>query len=179
MTGRTERCHNRYQTTISGQANKTAFRTDRRVTEKKNAGKKRDQANLDARDSHQKVHHSSSAYHSRIHHSHNSWDRRKIILFISLSLFLLSGGIGVCSVVMASGGSFVVEANQPLSDVKYKVVEIEYGDSLWSIAKDNMTPGFSDIYEYIDEIKRCNQLNSDHITSGGYLMIPYYEDLSL
>lgn len=67
-----------------------------------------------------------------------------------------------------------VSAKDSLSDVKYKVVEIHSGDSLWSVANDNMNPGFSDIYEYIHEIKKCNNLNTDQITSGCYLMIPYY-----
>lgn len=72
-------------------------------------------------------------------------------------------------------GSSVVEANQNLGEVQYKVVEIHQGDSLWSIARENMTPGYSNIYQYMDEIKECNQLGTNDITSGAYLMIPYYE----
>lgn len=69
----------------------------------------------------------------------------------------------------------IVYAEEHLSDIQYKVIEIEYGDTLWNIAKENMSPGYSDINEYIDEIKECNQLSSDRINSGNYLMIPYYE----
>ena len=67
-----------------------------------------------------------------------------------------------------------VNANQHLSEIQYKVVQIQQGDSLWTIAKNNMNPGFSDIRQYIREIKSCNQLEDDSITAGKYLMIPYY-----
>ena len=41
---------------------------------------------------------------------------------------------------MVPSGAPVVEANQQLGDIQYKVIEIEKGDSLWSIAKANMNP---------------------------------------
>lgn len=71
--------------------------------------------------------------------------------------------------------SFIVEANQQYGDLKYKVIEIQKGDSLWSIAQANASGEFSDIAVYVQEIKRCNQLNSNQIISGNYLMIPYYD----
>ena len=100
-----------------------------------------------------------------------------VIMFAVIFVFVLFAGLGPVSGILHSG-STVVEANHQLSEMKYKVVQIEEGDSLWSIAEDNMDPGFSDIHDYIYEVKRCNQLDSDNIISGNYLMIPYYEDLT-
>ncbi len=97
-----------------------------------------------------------------------------LLLFFIISVLLLLAGVGFFSGMMPSGAS-VVEANQQTRDVQYKVIEIQKGDSLWSIAEDYMNPGFDDIYDYIRELKRCNQLDSDRITAGNYLMIPYYE----
>ena len=68
-----------------------------------------------------------------------------------------------------------VRAGIPLSEVQYKVVEINYGDTLWSIAKNNMNPGYTSIKDYISDIKECNQMSSDKLNTGGYLKIPYYE----
>ena len=68
-----------------------------------------------------------------------------------------------------------VRSRIPLSEVQYKVVEINYGDTLWSIAKNNMNPGYTSIKDYISDIKECNQMSSDQLNTGGYLMIPYYE----
>ena len=101
-------------------------------------------------------------------------DRKKLLLLAVISAMLLMTGICIFSGTSLAGSS-VVEANQQLGEVQYKVIEIESGDSLWDIAEENMNPGFDSIFDYIREIKRCNQLQSDRITSGSYLMIPYYE----
>ena len=73
-----------------------------------------------------------------------------------------------------------MKAQEPISDIQYKVVEVKDGDSLWSIAKENMSAkedysGFTDIYQYIHEIKKCNNMKSDQVNAGCYLMIPYYD----
>ena len=110
------------------------------------------------------------------HQSNTFLTKRKIVILVIAFILVLLAGFGPLSGIFQSGSSFV-EANHQLTDMKYKVIQIEEGDSLWSIAKENIDPGFSDIYEYIREIRRCNQLDSDRITSGNYLMIPYYEDM--
>ena len=76
-------------------------------------------------------------------------------------------------------GTAIVQADQNLGDIQYKVVEIQTGDSLWTIAKENMGPGYSDVYDYIREIKACNQLKTNNITAGSYLVIPFYETEAL
>ena len=101
-------------------------------------------------------------------------DMKRLIFLIFISAVLLFCGVGFFSGILPSGAS-VVEANQQLGDIQYKIIEIQTGDSLWSIAEENMNPGFDDIYDYIHEVKRCNQLCTDEITAGNYLMIPYYE----
>lgn len=94
-------------------------------------------------------------------------------------LMLAAGGIFIvlCMIffLVLHTSRTVVNADENLSEIQYREVEIQSGDSLWSIAKENMNPGFSDIYEYIHEIKTCNNLASDKITSGCYLVVPYYE----
>ena len=103
--------------------------------------------------------------------------KNKAIIMAVIFVLVMLVGFGPLSRFFQPGSS-VVEANHQLSDMKYKIVQIEEGDSLWTIAQDNMDPGFSDINEYIREVKRCNQMDSDTITAGNYLMVPYYEDLS-
>ena len=82
---------------------------------------------------------------------------KRLIFLIFISAVLLFCGVGFFSGILPSGAS-VVEANQQLGDIQYKIIEIQTGDSLWSIAEENMNPGFDDIYDYIHEVKRCNQL---------------------
>ena len=99
---------------------------------------------------------------------------RKMILFVSC---IIAFTLMFSLILMRNSSSSVVYAEEHLSEIQYKLVEIEYGDSLWSIAEDNITPGFEDIKEYIQAIKECNQLTSDQINYGNYLLVPYYEVL--
>ena len=92
-----------------------------------------------------------------------------IILLISLFIMF----IFLCF------GNRIVTAKEPVSEIQYKVIEVAEGDSLWSIARENLEEksndyGFTDIYQYIHEIKKCNNMKSNQINTGCYLMVPYY-----
>lgn len=52
-------------------------------------------------------------------------------------------------------------------------VEIQQGDSLWSIADEYFTDDWKDMNTYIEEIKEFNGLESSRIQAGNYLSIPY------
>lgn len=54
-------------------------------------------------------------------------------------------------------------------------VEVQKGDSLWSIASDYYKKGYSDINDYIKEIKATNGLSDDDIHAGNFIVVPYYE----
>lgn len=56
----------------------------------------------------------------------------------------------------------------------YTSIQIEPGYSLWSIAEENYTRHFSSKKAYIREIKQINGLKNENLTSGQYLIIPYY-----
>ena len=99
---------------------------------------------------------------------------RRGFLAAAAVLLLLILACGPASTVFF-GNRTNAQAEEALSEVQYKIIEIKKGDSLWSIARDNMNPGYKDIYNYIQDIKECNQLDQESITAGNYLMIPYYE----
>ncbi len=98
---------------------------------------------------------------------------------LAVSFCLMIFGISLCSVFMIPSKTAVVEANQPYGELRYKVIEIKSGDTLWEIAGENMSAGFEDIYALISEIRRCNQLKSCNITAGHYLMIPFYDQADI
>lgn len=101
--------------------------------------------------------------------------REKRPFFITGAVLIISL-LSVCFFLYF--GDRVVKAQESANDIQYKVVEIKNGDSLWSIAKENMDntndSGFINIYQYIYEIKRCNNMKSNQINAGCYLMVPYY-----
>lgn len=57
----------------------------------------------------------------------------------------------------------------------YKSIAISKEDTLWSIAQEYMdTDHYESVEDYIKEVKQTNHLNSDVITYGTYLIVPYY-----
>lgn len=58
-------------------------------------------------------------------------------------------------------------------------IQIQKGDTLWSIASRHMSDEYEDLNEYIAEIMMSNGLSSDKIHAGSYLIVPYYADSSL
>ena len=55
-----------------------------------------------------------------------------------------------------------------------KTVLVCEGDSLWNIAQDNYTELDGSLQEYMAEIRATNQMTSDAVRVGSYLVIPYY-----
>jgi len=56
----------------------------------------------------------------------------------------------------------------------YSSIQIEKGDSLWSIAETYTNTYDVSINDYIEEVKQINHLESDDIHSGQYIIIPCY-----
>lgn len=76
-------------------------------------------------------------------------------------------------------GHLLAEATNPalVKSTFYKYytsIQIENGDSLWSIAKIYAEPEYISREDYIKEIKLINSMTSDTIHSGQYLTIFYY-----
>ncbi len=58
----------------------------------------------------------------------------------------------------------------------YTSYEIQPGDTLTSIAQKYTVNSNVSIAEYIREVKKNNNLVTDKITSGNYIVISYYSD---
>ena len=86
----------------------------------------------------------------------------KLIFLIAVSAMLLFAGIVFFSGMTPSGMS-VVEANQQFGELQYRIIEIQKGDSLWSIAK---RFGSS-----VASIRQVNGLGEEELTPGSRLLI--------
>ena len=90
----------------------------------------------------------------------------------------------VAAVIVAGFSTFAGTGLVDAHDTKdvvmckyYKSIEITSGDTLWDIAKENMSEEYDSVYEYIDEIMEMNNLDSDQIHAGQYLTVAYYDVL--
>lgn len=61
------------------------------------------------------------------------------------------------------------------SELYYCSVQVQEGDTIWSIAREHMTKEWRSTREYVKAIKKLNQMKSDFIYAGMYLSIPYYQ----
>ena len=96
----------------------------------------------------------------------------RMVLLLA-TVFVITLGSIVCGSIFSSAQEESTDAHQ----YKYfKSIEIQSGDSLWSIAEEYCDEAYDgDIREYIAEIKELNSLTSDHIHAGRKLLVIYYD----
>ncbi|MGF0017171.1 LysM peptidoglycan-binding domain-containing protein [Sporofaciens sp. SGI.106] len=95
--------------------------------------------------------------------------RHSFIAILSFTFILIMALFVSTSFVEAS--DHTTESSS--SCVLYKSIQLESGDTLWSIAEEYMPDGFSSIWDYIEELKDINGLKSDEIHEGRYLTVVY------
>ena len=67
-----------------------------------------------------------------------------------------------------------INRNESQKSKYYTSVQIQEGDSLWSIADTYISSEYEDIQNYIDEVKSINHLTDERINEGLFLTVPYY-----
>lgn len=95
---------------------------------------------------------------------------KKYLVMLFVCVMVLSCFFGK-TLVMAS-----VEKNRTVYERYYTDIEIQSGDSLWSIAKTYNKNSGMDIREYIHELKQMNGMVSDDIDAGESLTIVYFAE---
>ena len=63
------------------------------------------------------------------------------------------------------------------AEVTYKYftsIQVEAGDTLWTIACEYVSDEYSNVNEYIKEVCSINHISKNEIHAGQYLVIPYY-----
>lgn len=71
--------------------------------------------------------------------------------------------------------SFDASAAEMNVPTGYRSYVIQSGDSLWSIAKDNLPEAEENITEFVKELKSINRLQSDYIYDGQLIAVPCYQ----
>ncbi|MEE3392788.1 MAG: LysM peptidoglycan-binding domain-containing protein [Lachnospiraceae bacterium] len=93
--------------------------------------------------------------------------------------FIMTALITALSITVIICLSFAVNAPAKSSaansqELGLVSVQVQPGDTLWSIAEDNYDPSFGSMDDYIDQIRETNSLGSDMIYPGVCLAVPVY-----
>ena len=93
-----------------------------------------------------------------------------LFLFFIASCFIIT--------ISFTANGFISNAkSKQMEDIEfkyYKSIVVEEGETLWSIASENMGADYEDKNSYINEVKQMNGLIDDQITIGSYIIIPYF-----
>ena len=81
--------------------------------------------------------------------------------------------------IFLSGAVRTQAAPSEISCKYYTSIEVQSGDTLWSIASDHITEEYRDMNAYIDEVCSINKISQNEIHAGQYLTIPYYSSIAI
>lgn len=99
--------------------------------------------------------------------------KRQLILFKRKILAALTATIIVISTIIIIN-TVIAQGDGMEKEKCYKSILIEYGDTLWDIAKEYYDSSSYTISEYVEELKSINSLECDDIQSGSYIIVSYY-----
>lgn len=95
--------------------------------------------------------------------------RRIVVLVLMIAVMITVATLFV-------GGRSNVGADQG-REKRFASIQVEKGDSLWSIAQEHITDEYDSVSDYIEEVCESNHIYDDKITEGMYLVVPYYESI--
>ena len=109
-----------------------------------------------------------STYRERSAYRRQCIIKRRMFFLLVFTVFV------ILTVMLFLPGKTAAAKNEPTGTYRILSVEIESGDSLWSIATEYFTEDFDSIPSYIREIKRMNGMTSDALYAGDYIVVPCY-----
>lgn len=81
----------------------------------------------------------------------------------------------ILSIIFGSKFAYADSSDPGMTSQKYfKSITIESGDTLTSIASENISSEYKNVQQYINEVKRMNYMLDDEINVGDSLIVPYY-----
>ena len=103
--------------------------------------------------------------------------RTKLILRSTLLTACMIAVLAICSSAILSKAT-TSDDPEKVYYKYYTQIEIQKGDSLWSLAGEYMEYGpYESRKDYMEEVAEINQLSSTTIYEGQALIVPYYEDV--
>lgn len=95
--------------------------------------------------------------------------RRKLILGVSITLL-----ISIALLLGSAISAYAKDSNTAVTSKYYTSIEVQAGDTLWSIAEQYTNGSNREKQAYVKELCELNHLsNADSIHSGQYLTVSY------
>ena len=94
--------------------------------------------------------------------------------FRKLAHFSLLFGLILLLCSLLTGFSFFLKERPDDTKKYYTSITIKEGDTLWSIAHDNITDEYSSVEDYIKEVESINHISANQITCGKKIVLPHY-----
>lgn len=100
---------------------------------------------------------------------------KQVRRYYLIMLLIVAVAIVAIAIIAASFSSQANDEDHMATYKYYKSIEIQKGDTLWSIANSySDTNHYASTTEYIKEVRNINSLTSDNIIAGSYIIVPYY-----
>lgn len=104
----------------------------------------------------------------------NRREEKRTVIFVCVLTLCLVFLLGL---TFGSILSKAKETTRTNGQKHYANIEIQPGDTLWSLADEYLDENYESKEAYIEEVLKINSLTSqDHIVSGQYLVMPYYAE---
>ena len=94
--------------------------------------------------------------------------KQLILISIALIVFLFTLIFAINSVKASEKSSPRVKS--------FISVRVSCGDTVWSIAEENLSPEYASVADLVKEIEKTNHLVNGQINSGNYIIVPVYVD---
>ncbi len=97
---------------------------------------------------------------------------RRIFLVVLTAVLVL--------LLTVSYHAILSEATTNDKDISFKYytsIEIQHGDSLWTLAKEYAGEEYASAEDYIHEVMQINHMREETLIAGQYLIIPYYSNI--
>ena len=91
---------------------------------------------------------------------------KRMILLVGALIVILLCTFALSTVATAKH----TQAAQRATQTNYESIRISGGDSLWSIAQEYR--GLENTADFVEELKVLNNLSSDRIQTGSYILVP-------
>ena len=82
---------------------------------------------------------------------------------------------GILMILFLGSGITAASAKQAKQEIYYTSVQVEAGDTLWSLAE-KYAPEYENVGDYVDTLRQLNQIRrEDRLIPGQILIIAYYK----